>query len=286
MKSIIKGTNVSVQYGPNVFGLESVSFEIPKGQVTTLLGRSGAGKTTMLRCLNGLQKPTDGYTWFGLTSSVVSKAIQARQENRLNELEYISPLGFDYECVIARRDTLESFDALRKFSHPTRPALWVGPAPGGTDHLFARKVWSKANLRGRWIPYKSGGRALAALLGRHGDVYVGNPQDTVGREALHVVAVASPERLPAFPNAPTFQELGLPALTGETLWRGVAVRKGTPSKRTKEIFDLLQQVVATPEWRTFLARGNLVPPHQSQEEFSRLVAQQVISDKTLLTPKG
>lgn len=40
--------------------LQGVSFEVPQGSVTVLLGRNGAGKTTTLRSIMGLWKPTQG----------------------------------------------------------------------------------------------------------------------------------------------------------------------------------------------------------------------------------
>ena len=40
--------------------LTDVSFEVAAGEVAVLIGRSGAGKSTMLRCLNGLELPTTG----------------------------------------------------------------------------------------------------------------------------------------------------------------------------------------------------------------------------------
>lgn len=40
--------------------LEGVSFEVPEGSVTVLLGRNGAGKTTTLRSVLGLWKPGQG----------------------------------------------------------------------------------------------------------------------------------------------------------------------------------------------------------------------------------
>ncbi len=40
--------------------LKGISFEVSEGDVVCLIGPSGSGKSTALRCLNGLEKPTDG----------------------------------------------------------------------------------------------------------------------------------------------------------------------------------------------------------------------------------
>ena len=40
--------------------LNNVSFEVKKGEIVTLLGQSGAGKTTILRCINGLESFDSG----------------------------------------------------------------------------------------------------------------------------------------------------------------------------------------------------------------------------------
>ncbi|OGA05420.1 MAG: urea ABC transporter ATP-binding subunit UrtE [Betaproteobacteria bacterium RIFCSPLOWO2_02_FULL_62_17] len=45
--------------------LRDLSFEIPAGKVTTLLGRNGVGKTTLLRALMGLVAPRNGTVCFG-----------------------------------------------------------------------------------------------------------------------------------------------------------------------------------------------------------------------------
>ncbi len=44
--------------------LKGVDLEVSRGEVVTILGPSGSGKSTLLRCINLLEKPTDGEIWF------------------------------------------------------------------------------------------------------------------------------------------------------------------------------------------------------------------------------
>ncbi len=55
--------NISKRYGLQASAplvVNGVSFEVPKGTLTTLLGPSGCGKTTVLRMVAGLEMPTGG----------------------------------------------------------------------------------------------------------------------------------------------------------------------------------------------------------------------------------
>lgn len=57
--AMVRVEGVSVRYGTNLV-LDEVSFQVPSGSVYALLGRNGAGKSSLMRCLLGLQKPTAG----------------------------------------------------------------------------------------------------------------------------------------------------------------------------------------------------------------------------------
>ena len=60
-------TNLSVSYGA-VHALTDVSIEVPRGEVTAVIGANGAGKSTLMRTLAGLVKPERG----GATSDGVT----------------------------------------------------------------------------------------------------------------------------------------------------------------------------------------------------------------------
>ncbi|MDA0830931.1 MAG: urea ABC transporter ATP-binding subunit UrtE [Burkholderiales bacterium] len=51
--------NINQYYGSS-HTLKNVSFTVPTGAVTTLLGRNGVGKTTLLNCLMGVLETTSG----------------------------------------------------------------------------------------------------------------------------------------------------------------------------------------------------------------------------------
>ena len=50
---------------PNVTPLEDVNVEIHDGDVISVIGPSGTGKSTLLRCINLLERPTSGKIWVG-----------------------------------------------------------------------------------------------------------------------------------------------------------------------------------------------------------------------------
>ena len=56
---MLKVKNLNKFFGENKV-LDNISFEVKSGEVCVLLGRSGVGKTTILRCINGLEDFDDG----------------------------------------------------------------------------------------------------------------------------------------------------------------------------------------------------------------------------------
>lgn len=61
--NIIEVKNLEKSFG-ELKVLKDINFEVKKGEVISVIGSSGSGKSTMLRCLNLLEKPNSGEIYF------------------------------------------------------------------------------------------------------------------------------------------------------------------------------------------------------------------------------
>ncbi|MGT2801442.1 ABC transporter ATP-binding protein [Streptococcus henryi] len=57
--AMLEVKNLSVSYGA-IEAVKDVSFEVNEGEVVTLIGANGAGKTSILRTISGLVRPSSG----------------------------------------------------------------------------------------------------------------------------------------------------------------------------------------------------------------------------------
>ncbi len=85
---MLKIEDLKVNYG-GIEAVKGISFEVPEGSIITLIGSNGAGKSSTLRAIVGLEKPSSGKITFldeditGMdTDVIVSKGITLVPEGR------------------------------------------------------------------------------------------------------------------------------------------------------------------------------------------------------------
>ncbi len=77
---MIRFEQVSLEYTPGRFALSDISFTLPAGSFTFLTGHSGAGKSSLLKLLARLERPSEGEIFVG---DIVYSELKARQEPAL-----------------------------------------------------------------------------------------------------------------------------------------------------------------------------------------------------------
>ena len=63
METILKVDNINVYYG-SIHAIKGVSFEVSQGEIVTLIGANGAGKSTTLNSISGLLRSKTGSVTF------------------------------------------------------------------------------------------------------------------------------------------------------------------------------------------------------------------------------
>lgn len=76
--TVLKIKNLEKFYENGVHALSSVSFEVKRGDFLAVIGLSGSGKSTMLRCINGLVPASSGEIYFQGKDIVSLKAKELR----------------------------------------------------------------------------------------------------------------------------------------------------------------------------------------------------------------
>lgn len=133
-QTIVEFRNVNFQIGATKI-LDSLNFQIEKGETFILLGESGCGKTTTLKLINRLIEPTSG--------EVLVEGKSTREWNPINlrrKIGYVLQEGglfphFSVERNVALMPSLENWDDTKKRERASEMLELVGLNP---DKFAAR----------------------------------------------------------------------------------------------------------------------------------------------------
>ncbi len=157
MSTVLKVENLHVYYG-SIHAIKGVSFEVNEGEIVTLIGANGAGKSTTLNTVGGLLKPREGSVEFEGKSilgvaphKVVSEGMALCPEGRrvfaqlsvrenLEMGAYTRPAS---EIAESLEKVYEHFPRLKE-----REAQMAGTLSGGEQQMLAmgRALMSKPRL--------------------------------------------------------------------------------------------------------------------------------------------
>ncbi|PID81768.1 hypothetical protein CSA17_01290 [bacterium DOLJORAL78_65_58] len=248
--------------------------KVARNYTTTPLvveNRYGGSGAAAMRAVMG-SKP-DGYQMLAFPATFISTVQVTRSKIGMDDFRFLACLIEAPEALITNRnsDVVSLEDIVRDAREKAGRQLWVGPGVGSLDHLMAVKTWDALGIQAIWMPYDGGGEAIASLLGGHGTVYVGNPEDVRGRPDLNIAAVSAQRRLELFPDVPTLPEKGYD-LPAEIMWRGFAVHKDTPEPICRWLTELLRNVSNDPEWQSFVTKNSASSVFYAGDRFNSLVA--------------
>ena len=147
MSQVLELRDIHVAYGSRI-AVSGVSLDIAPGQIVSLVGSNGAGKTSTLRAIMGLNPPSRGEIRFGSaridgksSPEIVAKGIALSPEGRrvfprmsvrdnLLVGGYLQPQGAALQAAVERM--FEYFPKLRQRRHQM-----AGTLSGGEQQMLA-----------------------------------------------------------------------------------------------------------------------------------------------------
>jgi tripartite-type tricarboxylate transporter receptor subunit TctC len=147
---------------------------------------------------------------------------------------------------------------------------------GTTSHLTSELFQLMAKVKLRHIPYRGSAPALQGLLAGDVDLMFDNlgvSLALVEAGKLKLLAVASPNRLPALPHVPTIAET-LPGFEA-VAWYGIVAPPGTPKNIVDTVNADVNEALRQPELQDHLKKLSAEVFGGSVEKTSRYMGEEV-----------
>ena len=237
---------------------QQASWEKIAGVPVVIQYMAGAGGAQAWSQLNSMEG--DGYTIMGI--NLPHTILQPMEKDVGYTTDSLTPVHYFHytpDAIFVPKDS--QFQTLQELIDYAKanPGMvtFSGSGSNSSNNLAQARFDELADVTTTYVPFTGGGPAVTAVLGNQTTAGFNYATSGVNQgDAMRMLAVAAEERLPAFPDVPTFKELGFDLVGGA--YRGVAVPDSTPEEVRQKLSDLISQINADPEFKQKMEEGGFV----------------------------
>lgn len=263
--------------------LQQSALEDAFGQSVAVSNRPGGGGAVGWSQLTSDSKP-DGYTIMGanLPHIVLQPLAQDDAGYETEDVKWAYIFESTPNALVVAKDS--PYQTLQDFVDAAKQEKLTvgGSSPFSANHMGTLELNQEAGIELTYVPFSGTATASPALLGGQVDAlmsYNTEALDLQGQGA-RVLAVASEEKLPELPDAPTFKEAGFDVVEGA--YRGVAVPPETPDAIVQQVADGFEKVNKDPKVRDQMEKLGFHIEDMGPEESAEFTEEQQADSKDLL----
>lgn len=256
------------------------------GVPVAVVNKPGGNSVVALNYVKG--QPADGYTITGVTNDILAAMANGSTQLTVDDFTWLTRALPDIEMFFIRGDEkrFTDFDEYVKYAkaNPGKLSMAVAGA-GGMEQIVATLVNNAMGVSIKYIPYDVPTERYAALLGSHTDLLLKEPADMkqyLDEGKVKPIIQMIDKRPPQFSNVPTSVEKGANVTMG--LWRGVAVKAGTPQPISEYLYAVLKDAMSDPVYVAFKnKRGQIRPDYvETPQQFKENARKELESIRSVL----
>lgn len=254
---------------------QQTEWENVTGQQVVIQYQPGAGGAQAWSQLNSIAG--DGYTIMGINlPHTVLQPLAGSVGYATEDLTPVHYFHYTPDAIFVQKDSeFETLEQLIDYARENPGMVTLAGSGSNSSNQLANTLFNQeAGVTTTYVPFSGTGPSITAILG--GQTTAGFNYATSGiaqGEELRMLAVASEERMPAFPDVPTFTELGYDIVGGA--YRGVAVPDSTPEELRQRISDIVSEINAQPEFVEKMENGGFVLTDIGYDEMDEFVSGKV-----------
>lgn len=235
--------------------LQQVVFAQKFKQEMVVVNRAGGGGALVWQQLNTL--PGDGYTIAGINlPHVVLQPLEGTVSYKTDDMTPVYWFHYTPDALIVPASSpFQTFQDFLKAAKADPGKLSIaGSALNSANHVAHARLNREFGIRTEYVPFKGTGDLISSVLGGHVAATMSYTTLAIQQKGkMRMLAVATAQRVPQFPDVPTFRELGIDWIDGA--YRGVAVPKSTPEHVRKQVSDMMDAINKDPDLRKKMVDG-------------------------------
>jgi tripartite-type tricarboxylate transporter receptor subunit TctC len=250
------------------------------GQQFTVENLGGAGGTVGASA--AAKATPDGYTLFcGAVHHTIAETLYSRLPYNLErDFMPITVLAYIPNVLVVhpKYTEINSFADFLAYVRKNPGKLNFGSAGNGTSHHLTVELFKQLTKTFMThIPYRGAGPMMQDLLAGSVDFAfdgMGTSAAQIKAGKLKALAVTSAKRVPAFPNIPTLDELGIKGYQATT-WYGMWAVKGSPPEVVNRTYQDVAKIMQEPAIKDFWFNQGAEPGGNSPAEFSKFIGAEI-----------
>jgi len=235
--------------------LQQQTFKTRFNQDMVVVNKPGAGGGLAWSQMNAM--PGDGHTIVGVNlPHIVLQPLEGTVDYKTEDVTPIYFFHYTPDAIVVAQDSpYQTFADLVKAAREKPGAVsFAGSGTNSANHLAHERLNREFKIKTTYVPFKGTGDMVSSILGSHVSAAMSYSTLAIQQKGkMRMLAVATAQRVPQFPDVPTFKELGIDWVDGA--YRGIGVPKSTSADLRKKVSDMMDAINKDPELRKKMVDG-------------------------------